>query len=329
MFVDAHGRHITYLRISVTDRCDFRCVYCMGEDMQFLSRKEVLSLEEIARIAKIFAENGTTRFRLTGGEPLIRKNVDWLIEELGQYPDVRQIAITTNGSQLRRVAPTLKKAGVTKLNVSLDTLNASDFAAITRTGELATVLDGIAAAKAQGLENIRLNAVIMKGKNDEQILPLVEYARENGLHLAFIEEMPLGDISHNRQETYISSQTIRDTIAAKYPLHKALLKEDSENGPADYWVFKDKNPSKIGFISPHSCNFCADCNRVRLTVEGRLLLCLGHEDSIDLRAMLRGGKSDSEITQAIIRGLQLKPEKHEFSISEKPLIFRHMNHTGG
>ncbi len=329
MFIDAHGRYINYLRISVTDRCDYRCVYCMGDEMQFLPRKDILRLEEIARIGKIFAENGTTRFRLTGGEPLIRKNVDWLIKELGQYPDVTQLTMTTNGSQLKRMASLLKASGVTKLNVSLDTLDADNFAAITQTGDLSVVLDGIATAQAAGIDNIRLNTVIMKGKNDEQILPLVEYARTNGLHLAFIEEMPLGEITHNRQQTYIASQTIREKISDKYPLYKAPLKENSDGGPADYWIFEDGNPSKIGFISPHSCNFCADCNRLRLTVEGRLLLCLGYEDSIDLRAMLRSGKSDYEITQAIHQALQRKPEKHRFSISEKPVIFRHMNYTGG
>lgn len=329
MFIDAHGRQITYLRISVTDRCDYRCVYCMGEDMQFLPRKNLLTLEEIARVGKIFADNGTSKFRLTGGEPLIRKNVEWLIQELGQYHGVTNIGITTNCSQLRRIAPTLKKAGTTKLNISLDTLNADNFASITRTGKLADVLDGIDAAQAAGLDNIRLNAVIMRGKNEDQIVPLVKYAREKHINLAFIEEMPLGDITHDRRQTYISSAEIRAIITAQYPLHKALFKTEDENGPADYWIFKDGTKSKLGFISPHSCNFCADCNRVRLTVEGRLLLCLGHEDSIDLRSMLRSGKSDSEIVEAIHQGLQLKPEKHEFSVSEKPIVFRHMNHTGG
>ncbi|PIE44085.1 MAG: GTP 3',8-cyclase MoaA [Gammaproteobacteria bacterium] len=316
MFIDSYQRQITYLRISVTDRCDFRCVYCMGEDMEFLPRANLLTLEEIARVGKIFVDNGTTKFRLTGGEPLIRKEVEWLIKELGSYPGVSQIGITTNGSQLRRVAPALKAAGTTKLNVSLDTLDADNFASITRTGKLSVVLDGIAAAQQAGLKNIRLNAVIMRGKNEDQIIPLVDYARQHGLHLAFIEEMPLGNVAHNREQTYIDSQTIRNKIHAHYPLIKSLLKADDENGPADYWLFQDGNPSKIGFISPHSCNFCADCNRLRLTVEGRLLLCLGHEDSIDLRAMLR-------------QGLQHKPEKHEFKLTEKPVIFRHMSHTGG
>lgn len=329
MFIDAHGRQVTYLRISVTDRCDFRCVYCMAEDMTFLPHQKVLSLEEIARIGKIFAENGTNKFRLTGGEPLIRKNVEWLAQELGQYEGVKQIAITTNGSQLRRVAKALKAAGTTRLNVSLDTLNADNFATITRTGKLYKILDGIQAAQDAGLDNIRLNAVIMRGKNDGQILPLVEYSRDNGLHLAFIEEMPLGDISHNREQTFIASHEIRQIIHARYPLTQSLFKSKEDNGPADYWLFQDGNPSHIGFISPHSCNFCADCNRVRLTVEGRLLLCLGHENSIDLRAMLRGGKSDREITHAIHAGLQHKPEKHTFSVSEKPIVFRHMSHTGG
>ncbi|MBS9777376.1 MAG: GTP 3',8-cyclase MoaA [Gammaproteobacteria bacterium] len=329
MFIDAHGRHVTYLRISVTDRCDFRCVYCMGEDMQFLPRKQLLTLEEIARVGKIFADNGVYKFRFTGGEPLIRRDVEWLVNELGHYKGVTNIGITTNGSQLPRLAPALKSSGVTKLNISLDTLNAENFAAITRTGKLGMVLDGIDAGLAAGIDNIRLNAVIMRGKNEDQILPLVDYAREKGIHLAFIEEMPLGDVTYDRTKTYITSAEIRGIIDEKYPMHKALLKGNDENGPADYWIFKDDSQSKIGFISPQSCNFCADCNRVRLTAEGRLLLCLGHEDSIDLREMLRSGKSDSEIAQAIHDALQLKPERHEFSVSEKPIVFRHMNHTGG
>lgn len=329
MFIDGHGREINYLRVSVTDRCDFRCVYCMGEEMQFLPRDRVLSLEEIARIGKIFADQGTTKFRLTGGEPLIRKNIEWLIETLGQYAGVRKIGITTNGSQLRRVALALKRAGTTKLNVSLDTLDADCFARITRTGQLATVLDGIAAAQSAGLKKIRLNTVIMRGQNDKQILPLVQYARQKALDIAFIEEMPLGEVTHNRVNTYISSREIRQQIQSYYPLEKSHFKSDDENGPADYWLFKDGSPTKVGFISPHSCNFCADCNRVRLTVEGRLLFCLGHENSLDLRAMLRSGKSDSEITTAIHQGLQTKPEKHQFTVSESPIVFRHMNHTGG
>lgn len=329
MFIDGQGRHVTYLRISVTDRCDFRCVYCMSEDMQFLPRRHLLTLEEIARIGKIFADNGTRKFRFTGGEPLIRKNIEWLIQELGQYEGVNQLAITTNGSQLPRISSALKQAGTTKVNISLDTLHAEDFRAITRTGDLQKVLDGVQAAKQAGLDTIRLNAVIMRGKNEDQILPLVDYARKNHLDIAFIEEMPLGEISHNREETYISSADIRQVIQAQYALTPILNLPMEEGGPADYWLFEDGNPSKVGFISPHSCNFCATCNRVRLTVEGRLLLCLGHENSIDLRAMLRSGKSDSEITAAIQQGLQSKPAKHEFTISESPIIFRHMSHTGG
>ncbi|MGY0399779.1 MAG: GTP 3',8-cyclase MoaA, partial [Ostreibacterium sp.] len=323
MFIDAHNRRINYLRLSVTDRCDFRCVYCMAEEMTFLPRKSLLSLEEMARIGKIFAENGTSKFRLTGGEPLIRKNIQWLIQELGQYDGVNQIAITTNGSHLQRVAKYLKTAGTTRLNISLDTLDKDNFHTITRTGQLATVLDGIKAAQDIGLKNIRLNAVIMRGNNDNQIIPLTEYARNHQLDLAFIEEMPLGEISHNREETFIASQEIRNIIHQHYPLAKSLFPEKDESGPADYWLFTDGNPSRIGFISPHSCNFCADCNRVRLTVEGRLLLCLGHENSIDLRDMLRSGKSESEITQTIQENLQKKPKTHEFNSSERPMIFCH------
>lgn len=329
MFIDAHGRGITYLRLSVTDRCDFRCVYCMSEEMTFIPRDEVLSLEEIARVAKIFADNGVSKFRLTGGEPLIRRDIDWLINELNHYNGVKQIALTTNGSQLPRLAGLLKQSGVNRLNISLDTLDADDFSQITRTGSLTAVLEGIATAQAVGLSNIRLNSVIMKGKNDKQILPLIDYVRRHQLDIAFIEEMPLGDVSHNREATYISSADIRQKIHAVYPLIPTLIQSKNEAGPADYWQFADGQGGKVGFISPHSCNFCADCNRLRLTVEGRLLLCLGHENSLDLREMLRSGKSDSEITYAIHTALQYKPEKHAFTVSEKPVIFRHMNRTGG
>lgn len=329
MFIDGHGRKVTYLRLSVTDRCDFRCQYCMGEDVQFLPRKQLLNLEEIARVAKIFADNGTTKFRLTGGEPLIRQNVAGLIKEIKQYQGVDEVAITTNGSQLGRLAAMLKSAGLDRLNISLDTLQPQAFKAITRVGDLPTVLEGIETALAVGLKDIRLNAVIMRGKNDEQILPLIEFARSKHINIAFIEEMPLGEVSHSRQETYLSSAAIRQVIHASYPLHPALFKNTKQSGPATYWLYKDGNPSQVGFISPHSCNFCADCNRVRLTVEGRLLLCLGHENSVDVRALLRGGKSDKEIAQTIQQALQHKPERHTFALSEKPVIFRHMNYTGG
>lgn len=327
MFIDAHGREITYLRISVTDRCDFRCVYCMSEDMTFMPRSQLLTLEEIARLAKIFAENGVRRFRLTGGEPLIRKNLVWLVNELSGYPNVQELAITTNGSRLSEQAAALKAAGITKLNISVDTLDVDKFKAITRIGHLPQVLSGILAAKAAGIGSIRLNSVIMRGQNDDQILPLIAFARQHALDIAFIEEMPLGDIAHNREKTFIASDEIRQTIHQRYPLTEALIKP--HGGPARYWVYDDGVQGKVGFISPQSCNFCATCNRVRLTAEGRLLLCLGHEDSLDLRAFLRSGKSDYEIAQAIQQGLQKKPEKHEFTVQESPVVFRHMSHTGG
>ncbi len=325
-FIDSHDRVVSYLRISVTDRCDFRCVYCMSEDMVFLPRKDLISLEETARIAKIFADYGANKFRLTGGEPLVRKNIQWLVNEISGYSGIEQIGITTNGSMLNKLAKELKSAGVTRLNISLDTLNAANFKSITRTGDLATVLAGIDESIAKGLTNIRLNTVIMRGNNEDQIIPLIDFAREKEIDIAFIEEMPMGDVSHNRKDTYISSSDIKNIISQSYPL---IENNFASAGPAKYFSFSDSK-SKVGFISPHSCNFCSDCNRVRLTVEGRLLLCLGQENSLDLRGLLRSGKSDTEIASEIQKALQKKPKGHDFDLNnEKPLIFRHMSHTGG
>lgn len=323
--IDGENRLITYLRVSVTDRCDFRCVYCMSEDMEFVARNQTISLEETARIINIFANHGVNKVRLTGGEPLVRKNIEWLANSIKQNTAIKQLAITTNGSQLTKLARKLKSSGVDKLNISLDTLNAVQFNRITRTGDLTKVLAGIDTAIAVGFGNIRLNSVIMRGQNDTQIMPLVEYARSKSIDIAFIEEMPLGKVSHNRMDTYISNEEIRDEIEAHYPL---TVSQFHSGGPADYYQFAD-SPSRVGFISPHSCNFCADCNRLRLTIQGQLLLCLGQENSLDLKALLRTGKSDDEIAEAIHQAIQLKPKGHEFSIKEQPIIFRHMSHTGG
>lgn len=323
--IDGENRLITYLRVSVTDRCDFRCVYCMSEDMEFVARKQTISLEETARIINIFANHGVNKVRLTGGEPLVRKNIEWLASSIKQNTAIKQLAITTNGSQLTKLAAKLKSSGVDKLNISLDTLNAVQFNRITRTGDLTKVLAGIDTAIAVGFSNIRLNSVIMRGQNDEQILPLVDYARSKSIDIAFIEEMPLGKVSHNRMDTYISNEEIRQQIDKCYPL---IASQFHSGGPADYYQFAD-SPSRVGFISPHSCNFCADCNRLRLTIQGQLLLCLGQENSLDLKTLLRTGKSDDEIAEAIHQAIQLKPKGHEFSIKEQPIIFRHMSHTGG
>jgi len=327
MLIDAQGRQITYLRVSVTDRCDLRCVYCMSEKMVFMPHRHLLTLQEIARIGKIFAKQGVCRIRLTGGEPLIRKNLTWLIDKLASYQGIEQVALTTNGLQLSNQAQRLKAAGITKLNISLDTLDADAFKRITRIGDLNRVLNGIATAKSEGFNHIRLNSVIMRGQNDDQVLPLIEFARIHELDIAFIEEMPLGAISHNRQKTFIPSKALKEHIHRVYPLKKIAVKV--HGGPARYWRFADGIGSKVGFISPQSHNFCADCNRIRLTADGKLLLCLGHENSLDLRALLRDGKGDDEILTAVQKALQNKPEKHEFRVQASPVLFRHMSHTGG
>lgn len=323
--IDKFGRKVEYVRLSVTDRCDFRCVYCMAEDMTFLPRNEILSLEEIYRVAATFVSLGVKKIRLTGGEPLIRRDVLKLVQRLGQLPGL-ELVLTTNGSQLPHMAQGLKDAGVRRLNISLDSLNPEKFRELTRTGDLQQVLAGIQAAKAAGFKRIKLNAVILKGRNDDEILPLVEFVRAEKLDLTFIEEMPLGVISeHGRQECYMPSDEIRAVIEARYALIPSL--HDS-GGPARYYDFADSH-SRIGFISPHSHNFCGDCNRVRVTVEGRLLLCLGNEHSADLRAVLRSSDDDEILKQAIVKAMDLKPERHYFNLEEEPQIVRFMNMTGG
>lgn len=325
--VDGFGREITYVRLSVTDRCDFRCVYCMSEDMQFLPRQQVLSLEEIYRVGKAFVDMGVTKLRLTGGEPLIRPNILLLVEKLAALPGLRELTLTTNGSQLARLAQPLRDAGLNRINISLDSLKADKFRAITRTGNLEDVLAGIDAANVAGFQRTKLNAVILRGRNDDEILPLVDYARQRHLDLSFIEEMPLGNISeHDRANTYISSEEIRQLIARRYPLLPAT---DQTGGPSRYWRMGDSG-SRLGFISPHSHNFCGSCNRVRVTVEGRLLLCLGNEHSVDLKQVLRASPDDdAPVRDAIVAALPLKPERHYFNLEEEPQIVRFMNMTGG
>src|SRR5690606_22314785 len=277
---DGHGRGIEYLRLSVTDRCDFRCVYCMAEDMTFLPRQQVLTLEEIHRVAALFVANGTRKIRLTGGEPLVRQGIVGLCEKIAALPGLRELVMTTNGSQLTRMAKPLADAGVQRLNISLDSLDAQRFRAITRNGDLQQVQAGIEAARDAGFARIKLNTVAMKGRNVDEIPALVAYAMDRGLDITFIEEMPLGDVGRSRGESFCSSDEVREIIAGRYTL---IDSAEQSGGPARYVRLKEYPESRIGFISPHSHNFCATCNRVRLTVEGRLLLCLGHENSIDLR----------------------------------------------
>ena len=324
--IDGFGRKVDYLRISVTDRCDFRCVYCMAEEMTFLPREQVLSLEEIYQISEVFTELGVKKIRLTGGEPLVRRGAISLMARMSQLEGLNELVMTTNGSQLVEKAAALKAAGLKRLNISLDTLNEEKFAQITRTGKLEKVLAGIDAALSQGFEKIKLNAVVMKGRNDHEVLPLVEYARDKELDLSFIEEMPLGEISeHERSESYCSSDEVRAMIETKYPL---LSSTESTQGPSRYFRMSDSE-SRIGFISPHSHNFCETCNRVRLTSEGLLLLCLGNEHAIDLRAIVREQPNNKQaLKDAIIAGMKNKPERHHFDPNEVQIV-RFMNMTGG
>lgn len=325
--IDSFGRHITYVRMSVTDRCDFRCVYCMDEVMTFLPRQQVLSLEEIQFIARAFTEMGVTKIRLTGGEPLVRKDVIKLFQGIGQLDGLNDFCLTTNGSQLVRYAPQLKSAGVNRINISLDSLDSHLFKKLTRTGRLEQVLAGIDAAKEAGFEKIKLNAVILKGRNDHEILDLVHFVRQNNLDISFIEEMPLGHISeHDRAESYCSSDFVLDKINQRYPMSAI---SHSTGGPSRYWVMKDSE-SHVGFISPLSHNFCGECNRVRVTVEGKLLLCLGNENSVDLKSVIRRFPGDLERLKATIRDAMVnKPEEHHFTANGDVQIVRFMNTTGG
>jgi GTP 3',8-cyclase len=325
--VDRFGRSVTYLRISITDRCDFRCVYCMAEDMTFLPRQQILSLEEIYTVATAFAELGVKKIRITGGEPLVRKGALELMQQLGSIKSLHELVLTTNGSQLESLAMPLKQAGVKRINISLDTLDADKFKAITRTGDLHQVLRGITAAKQAGFEGIKINAVILKNRNHQEVVDLVQFAIDQNIDISFIEEMPLGVVDqHNRSESYYSSDLIRADLAEKFSLIASIQKT---GGPSNYFQVAGTN-TRVGFISPHSDNFCSTCNRVRLTVEGRLLLCLGNEHSVDLKHLLRTYPHDMQaLKQAIVASMRIKPEKHEFNIHEQPVILRHMNMTGG
>ncbi|BBI70232.2 GTP 3',8-cyclase [Vreelandella aquamarina] len=267
--VDGFGRTVRYLRISVTDRCDFRCVYCMAEEMTFLPRAQLLTLEEIAALSQAFVELGVEKIRLTGGEPLVRQGVLTLVQKLGALEGLRELAMTTNGSGLVKHADALRQGGLHRLNISLDSLKPERFKALTRTGDLDQVVAGIRAARRAGFQSIKLNAVLLKGRNDDEILDLVNFARNEQADISFIEEMPLGAISeHNRGETFLSTDAVRETIENHYQL---LPTTETTLGPSRYYRMVDSQ-SRIGFISPHSHNFCGACNRVRVTAEGRLLL---------------------------------------------------------
>jgi cyclic pyranopterin phosphate synthase len=324
---DRFGRVVDYVRMSVTDRCDFRCVYCMSEDMQFLPRARILTLEELAFIGRAFAELGVSKIRVTGGEPLVRRNVIHLLQDLGALPQLKELVMTTNGSQLPHMAAELRAAGVKRVNISLDSLNAERFRRLTRTGELDTVLSGINAALAAGFERIKINAVILKNRNHDEVVDLVRFASEHGMDISFIEEMPLGMIDdHDRAEAYYSSDEIRADLGRYYDL---IPTTETTGGPSRYYRIEHTG-TRVGFISPHSHNFCDSCNRVRVTVEGRLLLCLGQEHSVDLKAVVRSHPGDLDRLKHTIRdAMEIKPKGHDFDLAEKPVIFRHMSVTGG
>jgi len=324
--IDRFGRKVSYLRISITDRCDLRCLYCMEEEMTFLPRAQILTLEEIYWIAKAFVDLGVEKIRITGGEPLVRRGALDLIEQLGRLP-LKELVMTTNGTRLAECADRLATAGVSRLNISLDSLKPARFREMTRVGRLERVLEGLEAARRAGFECIKLNAVILKGFNHDEVIDLARFAVDRQLDISFIEEMPLGLVaSHNRSHAYYSSDQVKQDLEKVFTLLPSPVRT---GGPSRYFTVAGTG-TKVGFISPHSHNFCADCNRVRLTVEGRLLLCLGNEHSVDLKQVIRRYPGDgNKLRQAIVAAMAIKPERHYFDLQEKPVILRHMNATGG
>jgi GTP 3',8-cyclase len=329
--IDPFGRTISYLRVSVTDRCDFRCVYCMAEDMTFLPKADVLSLEELGRLCNAFIRQGVRKLRLTGGEPLVRRNIMWLIENLGRQVErgaLDEITLTTNGSQLAKYADALKAAGVRRINVSLDTLDERKFAAITRWGRLGQVMDGLAAAKRAGLE-IKINTVALKGVNDGEFDDLVAWCGAEGYDLTFIEVMPMGEIGDAaRLDQYLPLSQVRARLAERWTLTES---DHRTGGPARYMTVRETG-GRVGFITPLTHNFCESCNRVRLTCTGTLYMCLGQEDAADLRAPLRASESDMLLDGAIHDAIARKPKGHDFVIDRRhhgPAVPRHMSVTGG
>lgn len=325
--IDQFGRTVDYIRLSITDRCDFRCTYCMSEDMTFLPRNEVLSLEECLRIVKVFVRLGVTKVRITGGEPLVRKNALWLFDEIGKLEHLNELVLTTNGSQLEKHAAALKKSGVKRINISLDSLKPEVFKKITRTGNLKQVLAGLQASIKAGFSGIKLNTVLMRGINDDETADLVQFAINNKIDISFIEEMPLGKVNHARESTFVSNADTLKLLSSKYSL---LASTETTRGPARYWRVAGTQ-TKIGFISPHSHNFCESCNRVRITCKGELYLCLGQEDKVDLMPILRANpNSDEPLVEAILKSMSIKPKGHDFDHQRiEPAIVRFMSHTGG
>ena len=329
MLIDSFQRKISYIRVSVTDRCDFRCTYCMSEDMEFLPKKDVLSLEELDRLCNTFIDLGVKKLRITGGEPLVRKNIMQLFSNLGKKlgQGLEELTLTTNGSQLDRYAKDLFDNGVRRINVSLDSLEKNKFKKITRIGDLDKVINGIMVAKKAGLK-IKINAVALKGINDNEILNLVNWCGENKFSLTFIEVMPMGEIGEKRSDQYMPLTEVKSLIQTKYSLTEDSLRT---GGPARY-VHCHETDQKIGFITPHTHNFCELCNRVRITCTGEMYMCLGQQDKADLKTTLRKSENDQLLKDVIYEAISRKPKGHDFVIERKEneqFVPRHMNITGG
>jgi len=325
---DSFGRNVNYLRLSLTDRCDFRCFYCMAEHMVFLPRKDLLSLEELGQVADAFIGRGVRKIRLTGGEPLVRKDFLTLVEHLSTHLSagrIDEIALTTNATQLHRFAKPLKSLGVKRINISLDSLDPLAFNRITRGGNITRVLEGIDAGLEAGLK-LKINTVALKNDNADEIPAMIEWAHERGMDMTLIEVMPMGDISANRTDQYIPLTEIRETLEQKWALHNTT---ETTGGPSRY-VHINETGGRLGFISPLSQNFCAGCNRVRVTCTGKLYMCLGQNDHVDLRRALREG-GPGMLDAALDKAMINKPERHNFEINRKstPAVARHMSVTGG
>ncbi len=327
--IDPFGRAITYLRVSVTDRCDLRCVYCMAEDMRFLPKAEVLTLEELERLCAAFIRLGTRKIRITGGEPLVRRGVMSLFDALGRRigAGLDELTVTTNGTQLGKHAEALHAAGVRRVNVSLDTLDPAGFTAMTRWGRIEQTLEGIFAAKAAGLA-VKINAVAMKGVNEEQFDGMLGWCGEHGFDLCLIETMPMGEITGDRTDQYLPLSVVRARLRRRWTLDETDYRT---GGPARYFTVRETG-RRIGFITPMTHNFCESCNRVRLTCTGTLYMCLGQDDDADLRRVLRSGASDEALEAAIRDAIARKPKGHDFIIDRRrdaPSVSRHMSVTGG
>lgn len=328
--IDPFGRAVTYLRVSVTDRCDFRCTYCMAEDMTFLPKRDLLTLEELDRLCTVFIAKGVRKIRLTGGEPLVRKNVMFLVRALSRHVAsgaLDELTLTTNGSQLYRFAGELAACGVKRINVSLDTLDPDKFREITRWGDFSRVMKGIEAAEAAGI-HIKINAVALKGFNDKEIPEMLRWAHGRGMDMTVIETMPMGEIDIDRCDQYLPLSLLRAELEKQFTLTDIPFKT---GGPARYVEIAETG-GRLGFITPMTHNFCEGCNRVRLTCTGTLYMCLGQDDAADLRAPLRASEADELVAQAIDEAIGLKPKGHDFVIdrrTNRPSVSRHMSVTGG